>query len=166
MTDKEYHIRTLGDLARSKRCSVEDAEVAIPILSRIYKEVSMFQIVEQKEPYFSEKYNKKTVYELLVNNSHVGSRCIKPKDPNAFTIKSQRAIPQSYINIITGFHPELLYWDFLSDKTKDMIKKNLDNTIIQDMLNQYTALSTISCAKAAENYLKCKSTLQKFKKGR
>ncbi len=138
----------------------------IPVLSRIYKEVSIYQIVEQKEPYFSEKYNKKTVYELLVNNAHVGSRCIKPKDSNSFLIKAQRAIPQSYLNLITGFHPELLFWDYLSDKTNDLIKKNLDNKIIQDMLNQYTAISSMSCTKAAQHYLTCKSTFEKFIKGR
>jgi predicted nuclease with TOPRIM domain len=59
-----------------------------------------------------------------------------------------------------------LFWDYLSGKTKDLIKKNLDNRIIQDMLNQYTAISNMSCTKAAQNYLTCKSTLEKFIKGR
>ncbi len=34
------------------------------------------------------------------------------------------------------------------------------------MLNQYTAISSMSCTKAAKNYLTCKSTLDKFIKGR
>ena len=34
------------------------------------------------------------------------------------------------------------------------------------MLNQYTAISSMSCTKAAKNYLTCKSTLDKFYKGR
>lgn len=45
MTDKSYHIRTLKDLAQGQRCSIENAKTAIPVLSRIYKEVSIYQIV-------------------------------------------------------------------------------------------------------------------------
>ena len=48
MTDKNYHIRTLKELAQGQRCTLEDAKEVIPVLSRVYKEVSIYQIVEQK----------------------------------------------------------------------------------------------------------------------
>jgi hypothetical protein len=37
MTDQDYHIKTLRDLSQGMRSSIEDAETAIFILSRIYK---------------------------------------------------------------------------------------------------------------------------------
>ena len=38
------------------------------------------------------------------------------------------------------FQPEMMYWDTLSEDLKSEIKNNLNNPIIQDFLNQYTAL--------------------------
>ena len=40
----------------------------------------------------------------------------------------------------THFQPEMMCWNTVSYEIKNEIKNNLNNPIIQDILNQYTAL--------------------------
>lgn len=152
ISDISYQTQTIKDLSEAQRCTIDDIKNAEKILQNLYNEVSSQQKNIQKEPHFTNFFDKEKIFNLVQEHSHYGSRAKAPKDLEKFTIKSQRAITQSFINNTTSFHPEMLYWGSLSEKTKNLIKENIHNPIIQDFLNQYTAVHQACNPEKAEKW--------------
>ncbi len=153
MTDFNHQKAILDTLLGAKGCSEEDLIIAKPIIEKIFTKVSNSQINLQKEPNFTNFYNRQLVNQLISSNSDNGSRAKKPKLAEDLLIKKERAITQSMINQATGIHPELFFWNALDEELQQEIVSNLKNPIMQDFINHYTALMIVANPEGAKNWL-------------
>jgi hypothetical protein len=153
MTDSNHQKAILDKLLEAKGCSEEELIIAKPIIEKIFTKVSNNQINLQKEPNFTNFYNRQLVNQLIASNSDNGSRAKKPKSAEDLLIKKERAITQSMINQATGIHPELFFWNVLDEDLQQEIVSNIRNPIMQDFINHYTALTIVANPEGAKNWL-------------
>jgi hypothetical protein len=139
--NNNHQSRTITE-AQSPRCTLQQLEDALPLIDKLYGQLSQKHKALQHDTNheYTNKFNKQKVFKYVYDNSHYGSRAKQPQDVAPFSIKNQRAITQNMIHIRMHFQPEMTYWNTVSYEIKNEIKNNLSNPIIQDILNQYTAL--------------------------
>jgi hypothetical protein len=165
MNDCGYISETFQKLTESTRCNLAELEEAMLLLARVDREVSSQQRGLQKEPGFTDRHHKASVFELIRANSHNGSRTTMPKDLAKFRVKDMRAIMQSFLIDSSGFHPELLYWGSLSAQTLELLLGRLHNPIVQDLLNHYTCLLRVSDPESARLYIADPALLSQLEEG-
>jgi len=156
ITDNNNHqSRTITE-AQSPRCTTEQLESALPLIEKLYAQISQQHKTLQNDENgdYTNKFNKDMVFDFVRQNSHYGSRAKQPQNSQNFKIKDQRAITQSMIHNKMHFQPEMMHWDTITDEIKNEIKSHLNNPIIQDMLNQYTALWQSCNLKEAKKWIK------------
>jgi hypothetical protein len=163
--NNNHQSRTITE-AQSPRCTLQQLETALPLIEKLYGQLSQKHKVLQndKNGEYTNKFNKDMVFDFVRQNSHYGSRAKQPQDSKTFAIKNQRAITQSMIHNKMHFQPEMMYWDTLYNDIKNEIKNNIDNPIIQDILNQYTALWQSCDLNEAKKWIKDDKLYENFTK--
>lgn len=161
-SDSRFQKGKIEQLSTTPRCSEKDLKEALDVLNMVYQDVSRFQLDVQQNPGYTKYFDVEKVHHMT--NTPYGSRYKKSNIEN-FNIKDQRAITQSMINNTMGFHPEMLFWDKLSNDTIDAIISNISNPAIIDMLNQYTATHQKCDTDTASKYIVDENLLSNFKNG-
>jgi hypothetical protein len=160
--DKKFQNEKIEQLSTTPRCSDVDLKNALNVLNMVYEDVSKFQLDVQQNSKYTGHFDVEKVHQMT--NTPYGSR-YKKSNIEDFNIKDQRAITQSMINNTMGFHPEMLFWDKLSEGTINAILENISNPVIIDMLNQYTATHQKCDIETASKYIVDKNLLEDFKNG-
>ena len=165
ITNNNHQSRAITE-SQSPRCTLQQLEDALPLIGKLYGQLSQKHKALQNDTNgeYTNKFNKEMVFDFVYQNSHYGSRAKQPQDLKTFAIKNQRAITQSMIHNKMHFQPEMMYWDTLSDDLKNEIKGKINNPIIQDILNQYTALWQSCNAEEARKWIKDDKLLNDFQK--
>lgn len=165
ITDSEFLKFSIDAITDSPRCTMEELNVAEPIIKKIFDTLSVKQIELQKEPGYTSNFNTDKIVTFANNNAHYGSRAksINGRKFPETGIKAERAITQSMLNRQTGYHPEIMFWNepSMGDIKKDIIK-NIHNPLIQDLVNQLTATWQICCPKQAAQWITNPKFLKDF----
>jgi hypothetical protein len=160
--DSKFQKEKIEQLSTTPRCSEKDLQEALDVLNMVYQDVSRFQLDVQQNPQYTKYFDVEKVHQMT--NTPYGSR-YKKSNIEDFNIKDQRAITQSMVNNTMGFHPEMLFWDKISEDTINAIVSNISNPAIIDMLNQYTATHQKSDIDTASKYIIDQDLLNNFKSG-
>jgi hypothetical protein len=166
MIDAKYQKHIVGSLSQSKRCTIDEINTAEDILHKIYQDISAYQKERQKDDNneFTSLFDKEKIVSVLAKNAHCGSRSKIPT-LETFKIKDLRAIDQSFVNNTMCFHPEMLYWNKLTSNTKKDILSNIENPLVQDFINHYTAIHQMCDLEVAKKWITDKNTYKEFNNG-
>lgn len=171
MINKEYLNRTVDSRsnAMTNKSSIEDWKEVEHIFKEIDTQTSQRQreLQQDGDKKFTNLYNTLLLYNILKEVGIFGSRSKDLKKEGDLKIKGLRAIDQSFVNDLTGFHPEMTFWDKLDDSTKKLLIDNKDNKFIKALIDHYSFIYLNCDLERAQKFANQhgNSYMGEFKKG-
>lgn len=161
-TDPEYQEEFLLKEVSLPNCTRQDIENAIPLLQKLFLQLSTKHINLQSEPSYTQHFKVEKIAEIVNKKIPLGGSRAKEIDVNNFFIKDARAITQSFIHNSIGFQPELMYWGELSKEMMKEIKNNISNPIINTLVEHYKQMFKQCNLETASDFIKDSGLKRQF----